>query len=355
MEYGPTKTALMEEAVRMADTLGDIELAYKIREDLITAASFGGQPDLAIVHFSWCLSQFDRNPDHDDEHNLLWKYKWIVSRLPNFPQIPRQEIERMLDDMERRYRAHGSSLHAVYNERRSVAMDMGDVEAAKRAHTRLQKTRRDHLADCAACVANKLICYYRFRNQHRRAVQEGSSLIQRNLRCTEVPAVTFGRLLIPLLKLKRPEEAMRYHQMGYRLNTRNPGRLGALLRHLEFLALTDNFAEAVRAIQKHLPVALTSTDPDDHFEFFRVAWLVFDRLHESGKDSIKLRMPADFALAQEEGKYQTDLLAKSFHDQAHALALRFDARNGNDFYRRKLDDTKKLKKYAIAMPIPRQK
>ena len=41
----------------MADTCGDIEVAYKIRQDLIAASSFGGQPDLTLVHFSWCLER----------------------------------------------------------------------------------------------------------------------------------------------------------------------------------------------------------------------------------------------------------------------------------------------------------
>jgi hypothetical protein len=355
MPDGPAKTAILEEAVRMADTHGDLPRAFEIRQELITSATFGGQPDVAIVHFSWCLAQFDEDPERFDEHDLLWKYKWIVAVLPNFPQISRKEIERILDDIEERYRCYGSTMHSIYNKRRSVAMDMGDVKAAKKAHAKMRKTRRDSLSDCKACIADEMVVYLRFLNQNTRAVNEGIKLIKSNLCCSEVPDTTYSLLLVPLLKLHRAKEAMKYHQIGYRLNARDPDRLAAVNRHIEFLALTDNFADAVKLVQKHLPMALSTVDQHNRFEFYRVAWLVFERLRESGKDSIKLRMPANFSLALEGGKYQTDQIAKGFHDLAHEIALRFDVRNGNDFYRRKLTDTTKLKKYATPFPIAPQK
>ena len=203
-------------------------------------------------------------------------------------------------------------------------------------------------------MVDELVVYLRFRNQNLRAVTEGIALLDSNLSCAEVPDVTYGLLLVPLLKLNRAEEAMTYHQKGYPLNARNPGRLGAVIRHLEFLALTDNHTEAVKLLQKHLPVVLATVDLHNRFEFFRVARLIFERLNESGKDSVKLRLPNDFTLMHPDGHYQTASLASAFDNEAQAIALRFDARNGNDFYQRKLTELEKLKKCAIPFPTPRR-
>src|SRR5439155_17014048 len=83
--HGPAKIGLLEEAVRLADTHGDTEAGFNIRLTLMEASSFAGRPDLLLVAFSWCLAQHDRDPDLFGDEDLLWKYKWVVNHLPDFP------------------------------------------------------------------------------------------------------------------------------------------------------------------------------------------------------------------------------------------------------------------------------
>jgi hypothetical protein len=71
----PEKVAVLEEAVRHADSAGTLELQYGAREGLAEAAYFGGAPDKAIVAYTWCLAQFDRHPGRFNEWRLLWRYK----------------------------------------------------------------------------------------------------------------------------------------------------------------------------------------------------------------------------------------------------------------------------------------
>ena len=75
---GPSKLALLEEAVRLADVHQDVALGDEVRSDLIRVAKFSGYPEKALVAFSWRLAQADRDPDNFPEKDLLWEYKWIA-------------------------------------------------------------------------------------------------------------------------------------------------------------------------------------------------------------------------------------------------------------------------------------
>jgi hypothetical protein len=143
LEEGPAKVALLEEACRLADVHGDLDVGFYVRKELVKASMMAGQPDVMLVAFSWCLAQLDRDPERFDQQDLLWEYKWILAEAPLFPQVNRRQIEDMLADMQRRYEQVGSSLHAVHLLRRDIAQDMGDRKAARAAEAVLKKTRRD--------------------------------------------------------------------------------------------------------------------------------------------------------------------------------------------------------------------
>src|SRR5579884_3112427 len=99
---GPSKLALLEEAVRLADVHQDTALADEARDDLIRTATFSGYPEKSLVAFSWRLAQSDRDPEVFPEQALLWQYKWIANSLKYFPQITRTQIEDAFDDLARR-------------------------------------------------------------------------------------------------------------------------------------------------------------------------------------------------------------------------------------------------------------
>ncbi|MBY0456190.1 MAG: hypothetical protein K2V38_02515, partial [Gemmataceae bacterium] len=113
LDPGAAKIAVLEEAVRVADTHNDIDLGFAVREELIHAATFGGRPDVSMVAFAWCLARYDKEPDRFDPSGLLWKYKWVLDAVAEYPQFSREQIESMLADMERRYKEAGSGMHPV--------------------------------------------------------------------------------------------------------------------------------------------------------------------------------------------------------------------------------------------------
>src|SRR5579872_633782 len=217
LPHGAARIAMLEEAVQLADSMNEIDLAFEVRGELMEAATFGGRSDILFVAFAWCLAQFDRNPERFNDFGLLWKYKWVVDNGCSFPQISRSRVEELLVDMERRYRQAGSTLHAVALYRRKVMEHFGEREKAKAANAEFRKLKRDWLSDCPACVAYDNLKYYINQGQWKRALQAAQPVLQNRLSCAEQPHLTFSGVLLPLFLLGRQEEAKAYQAQGYRL------------------------------------------------------------------------------------------------------------------------------------------
>jgi hypothetical protein len=350
---GAAKIGLLEEAVRLADTHGDTEAGFNVRLTLMDASTFAGRPDLLLVAFSWCLAQHDRDPDLFGDEDLLWKYKWVVNQLSGFPQISRQQIEAMLADMEIRFEEAGSTLHAVYQQKRDVLMDMGDREAAAQANDELARIERDWLSDCKACIADIEVEHRVLDGADEEALEKAAPILRGRLSCAEVPQRTYAKVLLPLLRLGRPDEAMSFHLKGYRLIAGNPGNfITHIALHMEFLALTGNLAKAVKLIEKHLPSALENPSLGKRFDFFLACRLVLDMLLAEDKKALKLRLPSTFPLYESKGRYLISNLIAWFANQTQDLAKRFDRRNGNPFFSQKIADLEELKKLATPCPLP---
>ena len=273
LPHGPSRIAMVEEAVRIADSRNDLPKAFKCRLELVSAASSGGQPDVKLIAFSWCLSQFDRDKKlfggRATEIDLLWKYKWIAGALPAFHQISREQIEATLEDLRRRYKADGSTMHAVYDEECSIAISMGDKPAAEAAQKRLAATKRDMFSNCAACVQDRLVTYHRCFSRHEDAVAAAEPILTGRLKCGTVPHRTYPKLMMSLFNLDRLKEAMHYHRIGYPLVESNPGHTGYVDDHIRFLALTGNSTRAVRLTHKHLRAALAYVSLNTRYALLR--------------------------------------------------------------------------------------
>ena len=93
LPQGPARMALLEEAVRLADTHQDLDLGFYLRYDVAQTATFGGMAEKLLVAFSWRLAQCDRHPERFNEFRLMWEYKWVAAKL-----LPRKYGDRTLSE-----------------------------------------------------------------------------------------------------------------------------------------------------------------------------------------------------------------------------------------------------------------
>ena len=337
------KIMMLEEAVRLADISNNVKLQYDARDTFIEAAYFGGLPEKALVAYAWCLAQYDRDPAYAREWPLLWRYKWMVNIITDFPQISKEQIYEMLDDMERRFRASGYGLRAVYRYRYRTERAFGNRDEAIRLYEIAEQTTRDDLSDCNACEIDERVNFNLYIGNDELALRLAEPLLEGRQTCRSVPQRTFSRLLVPLLRLGRREEAWDFHLRSYYRLERDKSLLDYLSDHFLFLSLYGELEEAARILEKHFHWTEEVTNVYERFVFYRAAWLFLETAMEAGQEELELGLPRSFPLYDSSRFYNAALLKEWFEERARALAAKFDARNGTDHFTKRLLDMKAVK------------
>ena len=350
LSHGSARVELCEEAVRIADSHEDVPLAYRAREALVEAACYGGRPDLMIVAFSWCLSTYDRDKDASiPAYQLLWRMKWVVVALPKFPEIELSTIHNMLDDMERRFAIFGS-LQPVVGKRRSIALQTGDFDTARKMHKQFIRMPRTFLSDCHACELDALSEYLSDTGKSVVGVRKAEDLINSGMKCAKVPDTTYAQVLLPMVKIGRAKEAMAYHKKGYPRIRKFVGDQWHWGQHMAYLALTGNDAKALKLLQTHLADVETSHDPQAILAFMRHTLIVLECLADR-RANVKLRLPSESPLSNGSGEYVVADLATKVRTRAKEMSELFDRRNGNQHQFELLDQLPKIIKKSTRVPI----
>jgi tetratricopeptide (TPR) repeat protein len=321
--YGAGRIALAEEAIRHADALDDRRLRFDARMAGTGAYQMGGEPAKAFVTFSWCLAEYDRDPagfgPWDDEL-LRWHFKWVVSGLRKFPEVPLERTYAVLDDMERRYRLGGHSMHAVYMLRWRLAHHIGDAETAERWYVRWCAAPRDQNSDCRGCDPTAKVEHLASRGRDEEAIALAEPVLAGRLTCAEQPHAMLTELLLPYLRTGRLDQARDAHLRGYRGVRRNLADLGEIGQHVEFCALTGNEVRGLEILERHLDWLDRAPSPYAAMNFASSAAFVLRRLAASGR--------GDLAVRRGTGEVGVAALADELTATARDLANRFDARNG---------------------------
>ncbi len=328
---GPAKIGVFEEAVRLADVIGDIDLGFEARSGLIHAAEFGGEPDKAIVAFAWCLAQCDAFPGRFDEWRTLWAYKWTARLLSNYPHVPRSRIDDAIDDLEARFIRFGAGPSAAAKLRWDSLRWLGDVAESREWLDRWRRLPRDFLSDCEACdIAESASAMLQF-GEFVDAMRTVKPILEGRKRCMEVPHWTYAEMLVPLIARGELEVAAEFHDRGYALIRRNPKFLAPMADHLAYLTLVGDLSRAKSLVERHLPWAVGSRNPLYRLLFLRSVELALTRIAAITPDA-SIRTPADFvATAPDGGRLDLVTLREQVAADLDAVASAFDARNGNPY------------------------
>jgi tetratricopeptide (TPR) repeat protein len=351
LEPGEAKVMALEEAARLADAHGEVAVAYDVRDALIDAATFGGFPDRALVAFAWCRGQQQKDPRRFPVEPLLWKQKWVVGRLDEFPHITRRQIEAALDDVEQCFERAGAGTRSVLKLRYQAARDMGDEAKAAALCAKWLDAPRDFLTDCKACELDDELDPYLDRGEYARALEKARPLLEGWSACAEVPHLTLGTLLHPLFKLGRLEEARAAHLRGYALVQRNREFLATVGDHLEFLALTANVERGLQLLARHLGWALEHPSHRDRFAFHVSALALLEQAVTLGREQVALPLPRTFPLYSAEGTYAVRTLRGWFAMQAEGIGTRFDTRNGTQRFHKLVARARGLGSEVVPFPI----
>lgn len=317
LPHGRARIAALETVLRDVDALGAPELRYATRIFLTRAYQQGGEPAKAFVPFAWCLAVHDRGEaDPHWNHNLHWFFKFMVSSMTCFPEMPLERTRAVLDDMERRYRAAGYSMNPVHQYRAVLARHVGDRETAAEQYRLWSAAPRGEMSDCVGCEPGDKVAHLSWLGRHADAVQVAEPVLGGEFTCVEQPQHILTDLLLPYVHIGRYEDAAKAHRRAYRAMRHDPAQLQAVATHVAFCALTGNHARGLDLVERHLGWLEAPPTPYAEQEFAAAAALTLRLVAESGHGAAPVGATTVAALRDE------------LSERALAVAARFDARNG---------------------------
>lgn len=334
LAHGDMRVQLMDEAVKLADSLQNLKIAFFCRLQLMQAAVNGGRSERLMTAFSWCLAKYKETPELFEgfAYNLLWRFKWAVDAISTFPHVSHAEFHSLLNEMKEMYLAHGYGMRAVHYLHFRYYCDIGEFDRAAELIAEWQDSAIDDMKDCEACEIDSLVNYYADTDQAGRAVETAHVILSGEQSCMEVPHITYSTLLRSLAQLGRYDECDEVQAKDYRLIRRNPEFLHQVAEHIGYLTHRGNLTKAVALLEKHLAWIAGTFEQTPRYLFLTAAANLLTKLG----DRKRLKLPAEFEKHDEGGEYDVADLAQWFQQERDELGATFDKRNGNDHYSRRL-------------------
>ncbi|MEE6261086.1 YbjN domain-containing protein [Plantactinospora sonchi] len=326
---GAEKVAELDRITAHADAADDVRLGIAARLALIEAHNYHAERWRMLEPFEWCLAAHDRDPDlfePADAELLRWYHKWAVAALRDTSRMELARAEATLDDLDRRLRADGHSLHAVYSLRCRIADHVGDQAAARHWFARWRTAPRDEHSDCAGCDPANQARLLAGWGRWAEAVEVVEPVLTGVLGCPEQPARALAAVLVPYLRLGRYDEAAQAHVRAYRRHRHERDAFPFLADHLRFCALTGHHERGLEILARHLGWLDRPYDENSAMEFAAAGALVCRLAGAAGFGRYPVDRPAHgerLAARLTVAALEADLVAT-----AQDLAGRFDARNG---------------------------
>ena len=340
--YGRESVSILEEWIRHANTTNEIEMSYGLRREYIRECINEGMPEKAIVAFSWCMTQFDKNEELDDWHSLLWQYKTILELIPIFSAVSREQITQMQEDMAGRLASYGHNERTAHYYRSWNLMRMGDYEKAMEYQEAYLAMERTSISDCIACERDRQIELLSRMQKNDEALASAAPVLSGEMACSEVPEFTNGHLVKALLRKGDIKGARERQHIGYKLVCDEEKYLGTIGDLLLAVIRAGNFEEGIQQVNRHLPWAVTAHADELQMRFYAPVGLLFEKLASERPQSIGLRVPRELDCYSDDGRYDPAELGHWFRTQAETIAARFNQRNGNLTWTRTFEEYREL-------------
>lgn len=329
LPYGEERYQLADELARFSDRYDEPSVQFHARLCLVSSATFTGKIDRALVAFAWLLGTYDEDPEthRDYSHSLLWRYKWMVGNLADFPNFSREQIMTRFDDIERRFRNEGYNLRAYWQARGWYARSIRDYEGLAEALTKRNGYERDEISDCLACEQNFDFKVRLCQGEKDAALEAARPLIDGEMSCENVPNGVYAWLL----DIVDDDTAIDYHRRGWRLIEDRVDSFNEAFRKHVVFELGRDPDLARKRVEENLARCRNVT-PYARTQFYAGALRVFDETGEEllisgGKDLCDLNEGVLDSSAADEMRAELQRLVEAF-----------DERNGNTRFSAEFDD-----------------
>lgn len=360
--WGPAEQALVSDAVRLAQEIGDEQLEYQARMRQTASAQMGGLTDVMLTSFAWCLAHYDADPQRfpldiqNGTADLMWQFKWMAATLRGSPTFSAEQITAVLDDMQAHYLRAGLGASGVLTARFEDAWGAGRIDEAEALRVQLETTPRDDYSHCDACGRSQIAGFFASTDRDAEAIRLVEEIVDGGFSCGEEPEHALSRVLLPYLRAGRLEDARSAHLRSYRLAKDNPDNLVIVANNIVFTAVTGNEARALALVERHLPwLAHNQLNVDGHFTALSAIGFALDRVAEVGHGDARVRGADSPALMSffgaHEGPWTASELAAAANAAADRIGAAFDERDGTDGHAARRAQTRLLRARHWDVPI----
>ena len=253
LPYGLARTEAVAALVAQIDQdEADGALAYSLLT-LVDSMFWSGESTKSLVPFARLIRLWDTRPelfDDVDQSMFFSAFAWMSGGLQDDPSVSAHHIDRLLDDMERRYRVAGRALHAVAYERLRWSLWRGlpDVEETYRAWRIEPESDED---DCEHCFRTRQAIYLTRQGRYAEAVAviDAPGLPEKG--CPTEPADMLSVLALARLEIGDAAGALQaYRAFEVNLPKAQSDMAAARGRRLALLGRGGAHREAILALEE---------------------------------------------------------------------------------------------------------
>lgn len=253
LPYGLARTEAVAALVtQIEQDEADEALAYSLLT-LVDSMFWSGESTKSLVPFARLIRLWDTRPelfDDVDQSMFFSAFAWMSGGLQDDPSVSAHHIDRLLDDMERRYRVAGRALHAVAYERLRWALwrgipEVDDVYRAWRIEPESDEDRCEH------CFRTRQAIYLTRRGRPREAVAiiEAPGLPEQG--CPTEPADMLSVLALARLEIGDAAGALQaYRAFEVNLPKAQSDMAAARGRRVALLGRGGAHREAILALEE---------------------------------------------------------------------------------------------------------
>lgn len=349
LQDSPAKVAVLDEAIRIADRLGEKDQQLLLRFQLIMAAYESGQEEKAFVAFSWCVSHSDQIQDELYQEMFLLSYTLLLMLAPGFYTLSLETIRAMQEDFKRRLEMTGLSLLPYYRAMASNAEDLGLGEERKRYAALWRTARPFPLLCCKAGERWSRINDCLLDGEYSKALISARPILQGKIANRSVRLRTHSILLRAALQRGDMKRADEFFAAGYPPVAQDLDSLWSIGSHLCYLTRVADIAQGARLIERNLPGVIQRSIPWLTMKYFSLIADFFERAGDLRPQTRKVRLPKSLSIHTESGRYTPAKLVQWFRDEAYEIARKFDQRNNNSHVSWILAEDRAI---GLGLPIP---
>ncbi|MEV5283279.1 hypothetical protein [Streptomyces sp. NPDC052811] len=320
--HGRQRTVTAEELVEAAQPFEEPDVLVTALLELMAAYEFTGEHRKSPVVFARLLKLWDTTPasfSQWEAHQIFWRFKWVTTSLLQVPEVPLATIHGWIDQMRTRYEAADHGLQPVAAMRYHVASHTGTGVAD--AYDLWATRPRTELSDCEACETRHFAWHQVRAGDDTGALDTWRPVLVHGMGCTEEPQMSQARVLLPLLRTGRFDEARSHHLTGYRRVRGNTGMQDEVGLHVEFCALSRNEGRGLEILAENRPLFEATGAPLAHLDFLTGTEVLLARLVADGHDGTPVAGPPG-------RNWTTGELLTHVRAEADRLTKAFDERNG---------------------------